>query len=233
MAKCDGLPLVVVVLGGLLSTKRKTVEEGRHMLQNITWHLIDQDRVSAILALSYNDLPFHLESCFLHLGLFPEDSSISKIKLIHLWVAEKFLPQQGEELVEGVAENCLNELVDSGQQVASPALQRNKSRRLAIHGEHDLFVFLKPYASYIRSLQYFNVGYLKNGFIYKDLKLLRVLDGVPFPSQALSAVGNLIQLSYLRLSLIQVPFRFQLPRSIGKLKNLQTLKVESNYENFQ
>ncbi|CAB4290531.1 unnamed protein product [Prunus armeniaca] len=112
MEKCDGLPLAVVVLGGLLSTKRKTAEEWRHVLQNITWHLIDQDRVSAILALSYNDLPFHLESCFLHLGLFPEDSSISKIKLIHLWVAEKFLPQQGEEPAEGVADNCLNELVD-------------------------------------------------------------------------------------------------------------------------
>ncbi|CAL2279157.1 unnamed protein product [Prunus armeniaca] len=44
MEKCGGLPLAVVVLGGLLSTKRKTTEEWRHVLQNITWHLIDQDR---------------------------------------------------------------------------------------------------------------------------------------------------------------------------------------------
>ncbi|KAI5314663.1 hypothetical protein L3X38_043839 [Prunus dulcis] len=116
-----------------------------------------------------------------------------------------------------------------GTKVALPTSQRNKSRRLVIHGEHDLYVFLKPYASYLRSLQYFNVEYLKNGFIYKDFKLLRVLDGVPFPSQALSAVGNLIQLRYLGLSLIQVSFGLQLPRSIGKLKNLQTLKVEYNF----
>ncbi|PQQ03410.1 putative disease resistance protein [Prunus yedoensis var. nudiflora] len=100
MAKCYGLQLAVVVLGGLLSTKRKTAEEWRRMLQNITWRLIDQDHVSAILALSYNDLPFHLKSCFLHLGLFPENSSISKIKLKHLWVVEQFLPQQGEEPAE-------------------------------------------------------------------------------------------------------------------------------------
>ncbi|BFG41873.1 hypothetical protein CerSpe_281460 [Prunus speciosa] len=129
----------------------------------------------------------------------------------------------------------------SRHQVASPTSQCNKSRRLAIHGDHDLYGFLKTYASYLRPFQLFNVGYLKNGFIYKDFKLLGVLDGVPFPSQALSAVGNLIQRMYLGLSLIQVPFGLQLPRWIGKLKNLQTLKVEYsfsskvkyNYENFQ
>ncbi|KAK8996329.1 hypothetical protein V6N11_076566 [Hibiscus sabdariffa] len=33
-------------------------------------------------------------------------------KLIHLWVAEGFLPQEGEETAEGVAEKCLNELID-------------------------------------------------------------------------------------------------------------------------
>ncbi|XP_021830487.1 putative disease resistance protein At1g50180 [Prunus avium] len=58
-----------------------------------------------------NEMPSDLEN-FLYMGLFPEDSSISKTKLIQLWVAEGFLPQQREEAAEGVAENCLNELVD-------------------------------------------------------------------------------------------------------------------------
>ncbi|XP_021824981.1 probable disease resistance RPP8-like protein 2 [Prunus avium] len=112
VTKCGGLPLAVVVLGGLLSRKMETREEWEHVLQNISWHLIDQDRVSAILALSYKDLPFHLKSCFLHLGLFPEDFSIPKTQLMRLWVAEGFLPQQGEDKAEGVAENCLNELIN-------------------------------------------------------------------------------------------------------------------------
>ncbi|XP_008231039.1 PREDICTED: probable disease resistance RPP8-like protein 2 [Prunus mume] len=112
VTKCGGLPLALVVLGGLLSRKMKTREEWEHVLQNISWHLIDQDRVSAILALSYKDLPFYLKSCFLHLGLFPEDFSIPKTQLMRLWVAEGFLPQQGEDTTEGVAENCLNELIN-------------------------------------------------------------------------------------------------------------------------
>ncbi|XP_021802350.1 probable disease resistance protein RF45 [Prunus avium] len=274
MAKCGGLPLAVVVLGGLLSKKRKIAEEWRRVLENINWRLIDQDRVSAILGLSYNDLPFHLKSCFLYLGLFPEDSSISKTKLIHLWVAEGFLPQQGEEVAEGVAENCLNELVDrcmiqvgtltslgnlktvrmhdvlrefsiskgreesfleiySGQEIESPKSQRTKCRRLAIHGEHDnLYVFLKPYAPYLRSLLFFNMGDSKLDFVFKDFKLLKVLDGVPFSSRALSAVGNLIPLKYLGVLLETYMDKIDLPRSIGKLKNLQTLEV-TTFKNRQ
>ncbi|XP_021832525.1 disease resistance protein RPP13-like [Prunus avium] len=277
MVKCSGLPLTVVVLGGLLSTKRKTAEEWTRVLQNINWRLIGQDRVSAVLALSYNDLPFHLKSCFLYLGLFPEDSSISKRKLIHLWVAEGFLPQQGEEVAEGVAENCLNELIDrcmvkagislgrvktirmhdllrdfsvlkgneecflevhSGHKIESPTPQRTKSRRLAIHVEDNRYVFLKPYAPYLRSLQFFKIGNAEIGFIYKDFKLLRVLDGVPVQSRALGAVGNLIQLRYLGLvsrsdfkyarSLKSwARFAFEFPRLIGKLKNLLILKLEN------
>ncbi|XP_008236600.1 PREDICTED: probable disease resistance protein RF45 [Prunus mume] len=262
-----------MVLEGLLSMKRKTVEEWRRVLENIDWHLIDaQDRVSAVLALSYNDLPFCLKSCFLYLGLFPEDSSISKKKLIHLLVAKGFLPQQGEEAAEGVAENCLNELVDrcmiqvgtltslgslkvvhrhdvlrdfsiskgkeesfleiySGRKIESPTSQKAKSRRLAIHGEHDLQVFLNLYAPYLRSLLFFNIGYSECGFIFKDFKLLKVLDGVPMPSRALSAVGSLIQLRYLGVLMRVDMEKIELPRSIRKLKNLQTLKVE-DYDKY-
>ncbi|CAL8176575.1 unnamed protein product [Prunus armeniaca] len=242
MAKCGGLPLAVVVLGGLLSTKRKTAEEWRRVLRNIESRLIDQDRVSAVLALSYNDLPFHLKSCFLYMGLFPEDSSISKTNLIQLWVAEGFLPQQREEAGEVVAENCLNELVDrcmiqvgtltslgslkavrmhdvlrdfsiskgreesfleiySGQKIESPTSQRTKCRRLAIHGDS------------------------KVDFVFKDFKLLRILDGVPFPYQAPSVVRNLIQLRYLGIVFMGSNLlAIKLPRSIGKLKNLQTFQ---------
>ncbi|XWS42109.1 hypothetical protein CRYUN_Cryun17cG0140600 [Craigia yunnanensis] len=113
VVRCGGLPLAVVVLGGLLSRKIKSTEEWHRVLRNITWHLTKgQDRIAAILALSYNDLPSHLKSCFLYLGLFPEDVSVQTKKLIHLWVAEGFLPQEGEETAEGVAEKCLNELID-------------------------------------------------------------------------------------------------------------------------
>ncbi|KAK7309315.1 hypothetical protein RJT34_05938 [Clitoria ternatea] len=113
VVKCGGLPLALVVVGGLLSRKLKSSGEWKRVLQNISWHLLEeQEKITRILALSYNDLPSHIKSCFLYLGLFPQGVNIQTKKLIRLWVAEGFLPQEGEEPAEGVAQKYLNELID-------------------------------------------------------------------------------------------------------------------------
>ncbi|KAM5588561.1 putative disease resistance protein [Rosa sericea] len=264
VVKCGGLPLAVIVLGGLLSTKPQTVVEWDRVLQNISWNLISaQDRVSAILALSYNDLPLHLKSCFLHLGIFPEDTSIEKMHLIRLWVAEGFLPQQGEEIEEGVAENCMNQLIDrcmiqvgtrtylgsfktirihdvlrdfsltkgreenflgiyTGQEhELSASHDSTKSRRLAIHNEHDRCVNLDPY-THLRSLHFYCKFDQFIDFTRKNFKSLRVLelycvDNDPY--KGISKVGDLIQLRFLGLRhLIYTLY-------LSSLKNLQTLDM--------
>ncbi|KAL1354872.1 disease resistance protein RPP13 [Arachis hypogaea] len=112
VVKCEGLPLALVVIGGLLSRKHKSSVEWDQVLRNISWHLLqEQERIARILELSYNDLPSHLKSCFLYLGLFPEGLNIQTKKLLRLWVAEGFLPQEGQETPEGVAHRYLNELI--------------------------------------------------------------------------------------------------------------------------
>ncbi|KAL5566396.1 hypothetical protein UlMin_029560 [Ulmus minor] len=80
---CGGLPLAIVVLGGLLSTKH-TVDEWEAVKQNVK-ELINKGQsigeqeyntVFAVLGLSYDELPYHLKPCFLHLANFPEDYEI-------------------------------------------------------------------------------------------------------------------------------------------------------------
>ena len=111
--KCKGLPLAIMVLGGLLSTKEKTKASWEKVLASIDWHL-DQGPESCmgILALSYNDLPYYLKSCFLYCGIFPEDSNIDASKLIRLWLAEGFIQRRGKERLEDIAEDYLHELID-------------------------------------------------------------------------------------------------------------------------
>ncbi|XP_034708931.1 putative disease resistance protein At1g50180 [Vitis riparia] len=112
VANCGGLPLAIVVLGGLLSRKEKTPLSWQKVLDSLTWHLNQgPDSCLGVLALSYNDMPYYLKSCFLYCGLFPEDSEIRTDKLIHLWVAEGFIQRRGEEIAEDVAEDHLQELV--------------------------------------------------------------------------------------------------------------------------
>ncbi|MBA0741032.1 hypothetical protein Gogos_014206 [Gossypium gossypioides] len=134
VAKCAGLPLAIIVVGGLLSTK-KNLGEWKRVLSNMhSLFARDADGVSAILALSYNDLPYYLKTCFLHLGQFPEDRLIPSHKLFRLWIAEGLIPQQGERM-EDVAEDYLNELIERNMvQVAKWSVNdRVKQCRL-----HDL-----------------------------------------------------------------------------------------------
>ncbi|KAF8394048.1 hypothetical protein HHK36_020250 [Tetracentron sinense] len=115
--KCRGLPLAVIVLGGLLATK-KLPYEWEMVYKNFNIYLSkdqQQQGVLGILALSYYDLPYYLKPCFLYLGLFPEDFEISTNQLIRLWVAEGFVTLQdegeGEGPMEDLAEKCLEELI--------------------------------------------------------------------------------------------------------------------------
>ncbi|XP_044495447.1 putative disease resistance RPP13-like protein 3 [Mangifera indica] len=108
--KCRGLPLAIVVLGGLLSTKKP--QEWNLVRDNI-WQNLSNDsiQITYLLALSFNDLPYKLKLCFLYLSHFPEDYAIDTDKLIRLWLAEGYIPHN-EEIMEDVARNYLNELIN-------------------------------------------------------------------------------------------------------------------------
>ena len=111
--KCKGLPLAIVVSGGLLSRKEKTPSSWEKILKSMEWHLSQgPESCMGILALSYRDLPYFLKSCFLYCGVFPEDCEIKASKLIQMWVAEGFVQARGEETVEeDVGEDYLEELI--------------------------------------------------------------------------------------------------------------------------
>ncbi|KAK3220689.1 hypothetical protein Dsin_014659 [Dipteronia sinensis] len=129
--KCDGLPLAIIVAGGLLSRKG-LLSEWERVLNNIDSHFAKgQNGVLSILALSYIDLPYYLKFCFLHLSFFPEDFVISARKLFQLWIAEGLIPQR-EERMEVIAEDYLNELIDRNmiQVVRISASKRVKQCRI-------------------------------------------------------------------------------------------------------
>ncbi|XP_058114376.1 disease resistance protein RPP8-like [Magnolia sinica] len=108
--ECCGLPLAIVVIGGLLSTKEEWQWE--NVRESITWQINEgQDKIYKILSLSFRDLPYQLKPCFLYLGKFPEDHEFRAKKLIQLWAAEGFLQQRGNETAEKVGQDFLNELI--------------------------------------------------------------------------------------------------------------------------
>lgn len=138
LEKCDGLPLAITVIGGLLAGKKEQRSEWERVKRNLSSHLAGSQTygVSAILALSYHDLPPDLKSCFLYLGLLRKDRHFCAA-LKHLWIAHGLIHQNlGEQQrLEDIAEDYLDELTgrNTVQVILVRADGRVKSCRL-----HDL-----------------------------------------------------------------------------------------------
>lgn len=134
-----GLPLSLVVMGGLLSQIDKTKE---------AWLNFEKDATSAdvnpcleILKLSYDYLPEQLKPCFLYMAHFQDDEEIPVSKLIKLWVAEGFLKQVQHQDPEAVAERCLMELVDHSMILVSKHNSEGNIKTCRMHSLlHNLCV---------------------------------------------------------------------------------------------
>ncbi|CAO2831233.1 unnamed protein product [Amaranthus hypochondriacus] len=117
--KCERLPLAIVALGKLLKTK-DTIEEWEKVFSLLVSKEGPKDiylPVNEILALSYHHLPYNLKPCFLYFGLFPEEFPIKAATVIKMWIAEGFVPKDGESVtttdnLEKEARNLLNKLID-------------------------------------------------------------------------------------------------------------------------
>ncbi|XP_073280463.1 putative late blight resistance protein homolog R1A-3 [Primulina huaijiensis] len=110
---CKGLPLAVIVMAGLLKAN-KTREYWENIAENVNVAstVNDDDRYSGIFSLSYSNLSHQLKSCFLYMGVFPEDYEIPVKKLIKLWVADGFLEPVEPKSLEELAEEYLEDLVE-------------------------------------------------------------------------------------------------------------------------
>ena len=77
ISKCDGLPLAIKVMGGLLSTRRLSKLEWENILKKmIEWKENGlHEELNSSVHLSYDDLSPELKQCFLYYSLFPKGSA--------------------------------------------------------------------------------------------------------------------------------------------------------------
>ncbi|PON72554.1 NB-ARC domain, LRR domain containing protein [Parasponia andersonii] len=142
---CHGLPLAIIVLGGLLSTKQ-TAYEWERVRDNVEQYISKGEihgngdsflGVSWVLGLSFNDLPYHLKPCFLHLSHFAEDFEIRVKELCQIWIAEGFISsnKQDRSSIEEKAYQCFVELV---QRCMVQDAKRGWTGRISTCRVHDL-----------------------------------------------------------------------------------------------
>ncbi|XP_047983818.1 putative late blight resistance protein homolog R1B-16 [Salvia hispanica] len=112
--KCNGLPLSIVVIGGLMAKSEVILEYWEQIEENLSSIVNSEadDYCLRTLKLSYNHLPAYLKPCFLYMGVFEEDSEIDPSEIVQLWVSEGFLKSIDNKSLTTIAEQYLKELVD-------------------------------------------------------------------------------------------------------------------------
>ncbi|XP_058201498.1 disease resistance protein RPM1-like [Rhododendron vialii] len=142
--KCEGLPLAIVTIGALLSTKSKVASEWQRFYDSFGSELernLDLSNVTKIVLLSYDDLPYYLKPCFLYFGIIPEDYQITRGRLIRLWIAEGFIEGQKGKTLEEVAEEHLTELVHRSLVQVSKTELDGRIKRCQVHDVvHEIIV---------------------------------------------------------------------------------------------
>nr|QDX18335.1 putative disease resistance protein 1-1 [Populus ussuriensis] len=138
LKKCEGLPLAIVAIGGLLSKKKNGGLEWKKVHDCLATELKSNDDLGSlrrILQLSYDNLPYYLKQCYLYLSVFPEDYLIKRMKLIWLWIVERFVEEKQGFTMEEVAEEYLNELVNRS---LIQVVEMNYFNRVKTCRVHDL-----------------------------------------------------------------------------------------------
>ncbi|CAL9130004.1 unnamed protein product [Musa textilis] len=115
VAKCDGLPLAILTLGSLMSSQDRSSLNWKHFYLGISSQLSNNEMLvtmSRSLMLGNDDLPYHLNQCYLYCcSVFPESRAIKKNWLLRLWVAEGLVEDKRGMTSEEVAEGYFDELI--------------------------------------------------------------------------------------------------------------------------
>ncbi|VAH21900.1 hypothetical protein VPH35_010688 [Triticum aestivum] len=109
--RCQGLPLAIVSIGILLSSRKQIKPVWTQVYNQLRYHLAKNDDVRGIINLSYRDLPPELRNCFLYCSMFPQNWYLARRSLVLLWVAEGFAVREDQSTAEEVAEGYLEELI--------------------------------------------------------------------------------------------------------------------------
>lgn len=111
--KCRGVPLAAKALGSLMCLKNQK-SEWSFIRDCAMWDLMEHEDGAGILSalrVSYEYLPTHLKQCFAYCSIFPKGYRINKNTLIHLWMAEGFVPSSESIPPEEVGNGYFNELL--------------------------------------------------------------------------------------------------------------------------
>ncbi|XP_078166170.1 putative disease resistance RPP13-like protein 3 [Carex rostrata] len=175
------------------------------------------------LALRGQRMPYYLKACFLYLASFPEDYQISARRLIRMWVAEGFIPQEGRKTMEDIAEDYLYELFQRSMiQVSS----RHVNGSIKCFQVHDL---LRDLAMHKAREENFVMVFSEESDSKKPNKEIRraSFHSLKYGDDNFHLRNNLLYLEYARSLLLFGEYGWSpIPANFRKFRLLKVLVLE-------
>ncbi|XP_075503950.1 putative disease resistance protein At3g14460 [Primulina tabacum] len=112
LGNCGGIPLAILVIGGLLSKVRRTKDDWQLIARTMKSSTTSEEQLKGIFSLIYMYLPDHLRACIRSMIILAEDYELSVPRIITLWIDEGLVNQLGSKSPEEVAEEFLKDLID-------------------------------------------------------------------------------------------------------------------------
>ncbi|KAH0677807.1 hypothetical protein KY285_025608 [Solanum tuberosum] len=106
--KCDGLPLVLDLIGGVISRKEKKEALWLEVLDNLSSFIFkDEEEVEKVIQLSYDHLSDHVKPCLVCLASYYKDEDIMISELKDLWIGQGLEMKSAEEVVDELISSSL------------------------------------------------------------------------------------------------------------------------------
>lgn len=243
--KCEGLPLAVKAIGGLLRGIRD-VSKWKKIRDNPIWKAetpktrVQRATILPALKLSYDDLPSHIKKCFAYCYIFPKAYVFNKSELIKLWKGASLVPsivtdssigETGSDCfdilsrmsffelhkVHGKVHYKMHDLIhDLAQSVSSPHFQQIQDNKSGDICEESRHV----------SLLCEQAEQPLQNIIDKSVKLRTLLAPTDNSKNFGGSLDKLFRtVKFLRVLDLNKSTITELPKSVGELKLLRYLNV--------
>ncbi|KAG8364957.1 hypothetical protein BUALT_Bualt18G0052600 [Buddleja alternifolia] len=234
--KCGGVPLAIKTLGSLMRSKSHE-SDWIAIKDSEIWR--DENGILQALRLSYDNLMPHMRQCFAYCCIFPKDHEMEEIELVQLWMANGFIPSEGQINrlayrwpfdLQGTALFVMKHetyILESRKALRFPKMLRHLCLDLKSSWEiHENQTKLKlPIDNSLRSLIVHESNVLHRAQAFKHLKEIHLENCIK--CEHLPALGKLPSLADLTLdgidSVKHLGVEWTLPKLLDNPSTLKTL----------
>ncbi|CAL4989370.1 unnamed protein product [Urochloa decumbens] len=237
ITKCDGLPLAIKVMGGLLRQQKTRRSDWDNVLNDSIWSVSQMpEELNYAVYLSYQDLHPNLKSCFIHYALLPKSHVFWYHNIVAMWISEGFVHGNSCEL-EALGQQYYDQLIYMARDEALIAHKSEASLTNRLNSQNVIRLSLETKESEANELVWSSLQ------SHISLRTLILVGQIKInPGDSLSSFlglrvlhledGNfdafresLVQLKHLRYLSIRGTDASRLPENIARMKFLQHIDL--------